>query len=359
MKKFANFSMDVREALVDADKYANFSKLMLDTAHGKVESYSDAEANDKIREIFHSIMGTTKESSKREIRNAMRKHKYDIFEVIEEVVEDKLVSGWGENPFFREFVEMKSAAFGDKNEFVTEDKSVLTVAEISGGHHNIERQALGFGEVFSVKTSWIGLKVYAEYESFMAGRVDWAKMINKITEAVNEYVNATLYKAVMGAGASLPAQEQFNLTGTLTKEKLIQLVDDVQAATGREAVIMGTKAALAKVTALGDVQWISNNMKDEMNKTGRLGLFEGIRLVEIPQAFAPNDTTTKLVDNNKLLIMPVADNKFIKVVYEGDPQIREISNGDTNMDKTVEYEYQYKMGVATVIGYYFGTWTIE
>ena len=29
------------------------------------------------------------------------------------------------------------------------------------------------------------------------------------------------------------------------------------------------------------------------------------------------------------------------------------------MDKTVEYEYQYKMGVATVIGYYFGTWTIE
>lgn len=359
MKNFANFSMDVREALVDADKYANFSKLMLDTAHGKVESYSDAEANDKIREIFHSIMGTTKESSKREIRNAMRKHKYDIFEVIEEVVEDKLVSGWGENPFFREFVEMKSAAFGDKNEFVTEDKSVLTVAEISGGHHNIERQALGFGEVFSVKTSWIGLKVYAEYESFMAGRVDWAKMINKITEAVNEYVNATLYKAVMGAGASLPAQEQFNLTGTLTKEKLIQLVDDVQTATGREAVIMGTKAALAKVTALGDVQWISNNMKDEMNKTGRLGLFEGIRLVEIPQVFAKNDTSVRMVDNNKLMIMPATDNKFVKFFNEGEAQITETTNGDVNRDMTIEYEYQTKLGLAVVITYIFGVYTFS
>ena len=193
----------------------------------------------------------------------------------------------------------------------------------------------------------------------MAGKVDWARLTNKLFEAVDTQFNNMIYPAVMSAGAQVPNPSQFNKTGSLVKETLIELVEDVQAATGKEAVIMGTKSALSKLTALSDVDWISNDMKDERHTTGRLGMFEGIRLVEIPQAYAPNDTTTKLVDNNKLLVMPVADNKFIKVVYEGDPQIREISNGDTNMDKTVEYEYQYKMGVATVIGYYFGTWTIE
>ena len=108
-----------------------------------------------------------------------------------------------------------------------------------------------------------------------------------------------------------------------------------------------------------DITWVSNAMKDERHTTGRLGMFEGIRLVEIPQRFANNDTSKKLVDNTKLLIMPEADNKFIKIYNEGDAQIKEVSDGNTNMDKTNEYEYQIKMGVATIIGKRFGVWTLK
>lgn len=121
---------------------------------------------------------------------------------------------------------------------------------------------------------------------------------------------------------------------------------------------MGTRVALSKITALELVNWISEDMKKERNTTGRVGYFEGIKLVEIPQVFADNDTTTKLVDNNKLLIMPVADNKFIKIFNEGDAQVKEISDGDTNVDKTIEYEYQIKMGVGVIIGRLFGIWNI-
>ena len=99
-------------------------------------------------------------------------------------------------------------------------------------------------------------------------------------------------------------------------------------------------------------------MKEERHTTGRLGLFEGIRLVEIPQAFAPNDTTTKLVDNNKLLIMPVADNKFIKVVNEGEAQIRQVSDGTTNQDMTEEMKYLFKMGVGVQINMRWGEWKL-
>ena len=56
--------------------------------------------------------------------------------------------------------------------------------------------------------------------------------------------------------------------------------------------------------------------------------------------------------------MPVADNKFVKLFNEGDAQVKEVSDGATNMDMTIEYEFQQKMGVAVVIGYLFGVWNI-
>ena len=355
MKTLTTFSSDVQTVFEDQDTYINFSQLLIDAANDSVREFSAAEANDKIREMFHKIQGTNSNSNRKELRRAIRQHKYDIFELIEDTVENRLVTGWGENPFFREFVEMKSVASGDTNEFTTEDKSVLTVSEVSGNHHDLERQSLGFGETFRVKTSWIGLKVYTEYENFMAGRIDWVKMINKVYEAVDAYVNGVLYGAVIGGADKLSSQ--FNKTGTLTKAGIIEWVSDVQTATNAEVALMGTKAALSKVTALGDTSWISNEMKDELNKTGRVGYFEGIRLVEIPQAFAKNDTTTKLVSNNILLAMPLTDNKFIKMFDEGEAQISEVSDGNVNRDKTVEFEYQMKLGVATVISTYFGKWT--
>lgn len=202
-------------------------------------------------------------------------------------------------------------------------------------------------------------KIYAEYELFMAGKVDWANFVNKIYEAFDKKVNDMVYTSLMSAGSQVLPTAQFNKTGALVKDTLITLVEDVQAANGTEAVIMGTKTALSKLSALASTDWISDNMKDERNTLGRLGIWESVRLVEIPQSFAPNDTTTKLVDNNKLLVMPVVnDNKFIKIYDEGEAQVKEVTDGNTNMDKTIEYEYQQKLGVAVVIQRKFGTYSI-
>ena len=193
----------------------------------------------------------------------------------------------------------------------------------------------------------------------MAGKVDWAGFINKIDEAFDKKVNDMVYAAVMAAGDKVLPTSQFTKTGTLNKDTLITLVEDVQTANGVEAVIMGTKTSLSKLTALADADWISNSMKEERNTTGRLGTWEGVRLVEIPQSFAPNDTTVKLVDNTRLLVMPLADNKFIKIYDEGEAQVKEVSDGNTNMDKTIEYEYQQKMGVATIINRKFGQYKMS
>lgn len=341
-------------------EYNDYRKLMFETAKG-IQSVSQKEANDKIREIQFSILGLDANPSVRDIKKAIRRHRIDVYEVIEETLNDLLVSGWGDNPFFNEFVEQKYMNLGDTNEFWTPDDVILTVSEVSGAHHDLFRQRLGSGKTFSVKTSWYGIKVYTEYELFATGRVDWATFINKIYEAFDKKINDMLYAAVMAAGDAVPPTDQFVKTGALsaaTRDTFMTLVEDVQMATGEEVVIMGTRAALAKLAGMGDTDWVSSEMKQERYTTGRLGYFEGIRLVEIPQAFADGDTSKKLVDNTKLLIMPTGDNKFIKMYDEGDGYFTEITDPATHMDMTMDAEYQRKLGIATIINKKFGVWKI-
>lgn len=143
---------------VFADKsYAEFSQLMFDTGM-KQPKMEVAEANDTIRDIFFEVLEVSPDCNRKELKKAIRKHKTDLFEVMEEAIENLLVSGWGENPFFRDYVEMKSYDLGDTNEFYTKDDIILTVSELSGNHHSMIRQKLNEGSTFSVKTSWYGVR---------------------------------------------------------------------------------------------------------------------------------------------------------------------------------------------------------
>ena len=164
----------------------------------------------------------------------------------------------------------------------------------------------------------------------------------------------------MSAGANLGAQwYKSSALSEATAETLRTLCMDVSMATGSEVVIMGTRVALGSVTALQNVDWASSEMKNELYTTGRLGYWEGIRLVEIPQNFKLNDTTQYLVDNTKLFIMPVSgENKFLKLVYEGDSQVYQVQNPDTNMDLTYSYEFQTKLGIAVITNLKWGMWNI-
>lgn len=310
--------------------YSDYRKLMFEAGRGNVGAeYSKEEVNDKIREIQFDILGVSPDCNRNEFRKAFRRNKVAVYEVIEDTLEDLLVSGWGENPFFNEFVEQKYYNLGDRNEFYTPDNVILTVSETAGNHHDLFRQRLGEGSTFSVKTSWYGIKIYAEYERFMTGRVDWAAFIQKIYEAFDKKINDMLYAAVMSAGDKLPAPTQFVKTGKLdstAKDTFFTLIEDVQMASGEEVVIMGTRSALSKLSGMGDVNWISEDMKNERYTTGKLGRFEGVRLVEIPQAFENNDTSKKLVDSSKILIMPAGDNRFVKMYDEGEAQFTEITD---------------------------------
>lgn len=142
LHNIATFSQNVQDAFGDQETYANFSRLMVDTAKGVQVGYSTHEANEAIREKFYSILGVDKNASRKDMRRAINRHKQEVFEVIEDTVEDLLVSGWGENPFFEQFVEIRNLNDGDTNEFYSEDKTVLTVSKVSGNHHDLSQNRI-------------------------------------------------------------------------------------------------------------------------------------------------------------------------------------------------------------------------
>lgn len=360
MNKFMQFDMNVKNVFEnDESNYDFFNKLMLDYSHDMLDGISAREANDKIVEIFRNIIGCDEKSTKAEIRRGIRRNQNLIFDLIEVVIDDALISGWQENLFFKEFVEVRNLAMHDKNEFYVPDDSVLSVMKVSGNHHDLLRQRLGAGKTFSVETSWYGIKVYAEFERLLTGLEDFSTLVGKITEAFDRYVNQALYETLIGIGTTLGSQwYKASAINDTTKETLRTLVMDVSMATGSEVVIMGTYAALSKVYDLTNVSWASGDMKNEKYTTGRFGYWEGIRLVELKQGFKLNDTTQYLIANDVLFIMPVGIEPMIKLVYEGDTQTYQAQDAGTHMDMTYDYEVQTKMGIGVITNQKFGYWKI-
>ena len=367
MAKLMNFDAHVRDVFENDDnKFNAFSKLMLDTANANFEEGIDAKsANEKIVSMFKQIIGCDEKSTKAEIRKAIRKNQQVLFDLIEEVVPNLLQSGWQDNPFFNEYVETKNIDIGDQNVFYTEDETILSVSKVSGNHWDIDRQRLGKGASFSVATSWYGIAIYSEYERLLTGAEDFATFVTKLYEAVDRFVNESIYQAFCDAAEKLPGGAsgagQWVKTGALdaaAKDTFMTLIEDVQMATGMDVVIMGTKSALMKLEGMQDINWVSSEMKVERNTTGRIGYFEGIRLVELKQGFRLNDTTNRLINDKQLFIMPTGDNKFVKLVNEGQPEMRQVNDNTTNLDMTYDYRYMFKMGVAVMIGLLFGVWNI-
>ena len=361
---FDNRNELVKSVFKDAATMANFSKLRVDVVKKQVEGGSLAQAESAIRTKMFEVAGLQPNARPQEIRAALRKTavREAIFEIISETAEDTLVSGWGNDPFFMRYVDIQNYNLGQTNIFYIPDNTDIIISQVSASNHDITRQRLGVGRQVAVQAQYYGAKIYMEAERYMMGVEDWASLIGKISIAFTRQINTQLHNAVMSAGSTLPSPTQWNVTGELDATNypdFVKLINDVSIATGSQPVIMGTKVALSGLKNMGDVDWASNDAKDDIYRMGRLGQFEGTEIVEIPQVFAPNDTSKYLVDDTKLLIMPGNIDRFIKMYYDGDTQIREITDQNTLMDGTYEYEMVMKYGIAVLTNTRFGTWTIE
>lgn len=367
-----NFSAHVMNVFsahkTDAECMTN---LMTDLALGR-EIYdangnviSKAEANDKVRSFCLDILEIGDNKDYKTIKRGWEDHHKEWFRVIEDTVDNVIEVGIQENEWFEDLVERKTLNYYDRQDFYIDTDSILAVAKAGVSHHTHPLQRLGKGRTISITPDLYVVKVGADINRYITGQEDWARLVNAIAIAFMKKIQSEVYAAVDTAAALLPVGGTgFVNTGTLsaaTKSAFDEIIANVGDANDHaEVVIMGTKTALQKLNALGDVNWISNLAKDSVYNTGRMGLYEGTRLVEIPNRFEDRTLTTKVFSDKKLLIVPIIGNagKFVKVIDEGTVEFTHTERDEKYTSDLMTAEVQRRFGVGVVIGHQFGQWTI-
>ena len=342
------------------DNMLQFNEVILDASHEVFDKYSKEETNTIIRNQFNRIMGIDfKLATPMKRRQAWRDHGRELASLIEDVVLDKMQSGWNAaNARFMEYVEEVNIADGDKNEFYVADNSLLQVSRFAGNHHDVIRQAVKPGKAFSVDTSWYVIKVYADYELFMLGKIDFTTLVDRMYRSIEEYRYSALYTAFMSMDASLPTDMILETAvSESTKDNIIDKIEAVKAATGYDVLLVGTRTAIQKLQSTVNYNMWSNDMKNERNQNGLLGLWEGYTCVPLSRVnkTGTRDSVFSDEDNKKIFILPIdPDFKPIKRVNEGDVVYTEAGMDGSTMDMTATVDIRYKEGIGVVINQLFG-----
>ncbi len=363
MREFTSFS---NNTIAQFDgKYENmieFDKLMTNANHGIFEKYNKEETDTIIRNQFNKIMGIdfaspTNSTMKR--RQAWRDHGKEIATLIENIVVDKMNSGWSEaNARFMEYVEDINISNGDKNEFYVADNSLLQVSKFAGNHHDIVRQSVKPGKAFSVETSWYGIKVYTDFETFQIGKIDFPELVNRMYRSIEQFRYGALYENFMSMDKSLPTDMILETAlSETTKDSVIEHIEYVKSVTGRDVLLVGTRPAIQKLQGTVSYNMFSNDMKNERNQKGILVNWEGYECLPLDRVnkAGTRESVFSADDNKKIFIMPVdPDNKPIKRVNEGDVIYFENGMNGERKDMTLDAELVYQEGIGVVINELFG-----
>lgn len=339
------------------DNMLQFNELLINAGHNVYGEYSKEQVNTMIRNQFDKILGGNfAQMNPMKRRQAWRDHGKEIAALVEDVLVDKMNSGWNAaNARFMEFVREINLADGDKNEFVVEDNSLLQVSKFAGNHHDVVRQSVKPGKAFSIETSWYTIKVYTDFELFRLGKIDFAGLVDRMYTSIEKYRYDALYVTFMSIDESLPTDMKLETPVTeTTKDAIIEKIEMVKSVTGKEVVLVGTKIAMQKLQNTVNYNMWSDAMKDERNKNGVLGNWEGYEVLALPRVNATG-TRTEITDNTKIMIVPVdPDFKPIIRVNEGDVMYYETGMDGSKKDMTIDVEISYKEGLGVVINQLFG-----
>lgn len=321
-------------------------KLAVDLAKGKVQNYSANEANETLRKAFADLMEFSLEGDGKIDRKTFRRHKVEIFEILEEIINETLHEGL-ENQFDG-FAEYRNLAWGDTNVFKVPANNIFRVALVSDGNGNIRRQRLRDGQEITVSTDTYAIKVGEDFHRFLAGRVDWAEFMTGIAESFRRDLTQRIYEAVYKSYGQYGATYHNHFSNGFTEDDLVEMAMHIEARTGEKVAIYGTKLALRKLAPSN----ITDAMNDARNKTGYYGEIAGIELREIQQSHKYG-TDEFAIANDFVLLLPQNPDKMVKVVNEGDAIIQDINGGQTS-DMMQEYFIANKFGISIITSKVYG-----
>lgn len=324
-------------------------KLGVDLCRNQVNTDFASGTREENMEVLRKALvkangGNTKLDYKSMRRNV------ELFEIIETILEMNDVQGFEDNDFFEQFVEYRNLALGDENQFYIEDNTLFTVNTTAEGIGSTLRQRINKGKHETIPTLLYTIETYAELNRLLAGRIDIVDFVDRIRRSfMNKRMDAiytTFYNGISG----LPAA--FGKTGTYSETDLLDLIAHVEASTGGDAIIVGTKKVLSKV----DSAVVSESAKERLNQTGFYGVFNGTPMMDIKQSHKVGSYEFAISDNDLWVV--TANDKPIKFVTEGDA-IFEQGQATDNADRTIDILAGERYGIGIVLNQLYGQYRIS
>lgn len=326
-------------------------KIALDARANRVAGkYSVSDSMEVLRQAMIEANGGSTKLDYRAIRDGKCSA---VFAIVEEILTKTVIEGLPEScPLFN-YIEWRNLKEGDSNVFKIKDNGVFIVSDIAHGTQGLRRQRVVGGEDVTVRTKLKGIKIYEELRRILAGRVDFNELIDKVAEAFQKQIADDVYQAVVAAFEGVVVPYTNGAAGSFDEATLVEIIDHIEATTGKKAAILGSKQAVRKITGVKGED--ADSAKEKLFAMGYYDTFYTTPIFVMQNGHKPG--TTDFILENDLYII-AGDTKFLKGVLEGETLI---IPGDPmhNTDLSQEYMVAMGYGIRAVISEQVGCYRLS
>lgn len=319
--------------------------MALNLYRGRTANFDAESANEAIKNIILEAGGCADGWD----MYKFQENKYKVFRIMKEILTPVVA----ENVIARyeSWVDIADIALGDTVQFEVMNQDLFEIGYVADGTSELRRQELVNGRLAMTQFQ-LGAKLYTEFDDFRRGRVDFAEWIDRLGKSFEAKIGQIIVNAVEKAYDDLKAP--FKVEGSLVEEDIMALVQKVEAKAGKQAVIYGTKSALAGLRKSSQV--LAEIDKEAISRKGHIETFLGTRLVEIPQVLDRKDA---FMLNDKMLFVIPEGTKIVKLLFEGDVDVVEVNNPATRMDMQFEYMFMRRLQLGVVKASVYGVYKIQ
>lgn len=272
-------------------------------------------------------------------------NKYKVFQILEEVLVDPIQDGIV--PQYQSWVDIKTVGYNETFAFKTLDNDLFRVGVVANGTHDFHRQRLMNGKL-NMSSFALGIKIYEEFHALRTNQVSFQEMINRVKLSFDAEIMNMVVKMIQTAYDGLDSK--FVVKGTYDEAKLLEVVDMVEAKSKKKPVIYGTRTALANLTGISEAD------KNDIRENGHLRKWNGIDCVVIPQALDAKDEF--VVDNKTLFIIPDGT-KIVKLLMEGEPEVREVDSEEAYDSQQLEFAFMQRIQIGIAKSSVYGMYVIQ
>lgn len=213
-----------------------------------------------------------------------------------------------------DYTDVRVIGWGDSAAFEVESRDLFYVAKLARGVREGEVKKAYKGMV-TVTTEPRGVSVGSSLFRVLSGKESLAAFTVKAARSMETQVALDAYAAFYAAMNALPtASPKLRQVG-YTQAGLLEIAQRVTAANGgRQAMVVGTKAALGQVLPANSNYLFQ--LDSDYVKIGHIRDFLGIQIMEMPQVLNWTDYSLAVSDSRLWIISPGAE-KPVKLVLEG------------------------------------------